>query len=105
MTNTIAQTILAQLGQSKFLTMTGAHHLGATERGLQFRVSGRLTRDNINFVRIELDANDTYRVEFGRVFRSNYTVKHTVEGVYGDDLQRVFTTHTGLETSLGTMGR
>ena len=45
-------------------------------------------------------ASDLYDMEFGRVWGSNYKVLEKVEGVYFDQLQSVFTTHTGLETRL-----
>jgi hypothetical protein len=47
-----------------------------------------------------LDADDTYTVEFWKVRGINAKQVRTVDQVYADNLQHVFTTYTGLDTHL-----
>lgn len=100
----IAQTILAQLGGRQFTTMTGAKNLLAIERGLQLHLPGSLCRDHINCMRVVLDADDTYTVEFGRIRKVNrmpaYEVLHSYPTTYCDQLRGLFEDVTGLVTSL-----
>lgn len=102
---TIATTILEQLGGNKFRAMTGAKDFGGHADALTFRLPATITRDRINFVRITLTPADVYRVEFMKVRGLNITTVSTHDDVYASDLRRVFTSATGLETSLGSMGR
>ena len=102
----IARTILDQLGGKQFLVMTGARNLIAHQDGLSFRLPGpRSYAGGINYVRITLTPADTYNVTFSRVYGLKITPKASADGIYASDLRRVFTSATGLETSLGTMGR
>lgn len=100
----IAQTILNQLGGSRFIAMTGAKNLLAIKDGLQFHLPARLAKDGINCVRILLEPTDTYKVEFGRIANvqrvPTYKVKTTTEMVYADKLAATFSQATGLATSL-----
>lgn len=98
MANSIAETILAQLGGRKFIVMTGARDFVGSPDALSFK----LPRPSpFNAVRITLTSLDLYTVTFykGKMFKP---VKE-VAGVYADQLRSVFTSATGLETSLGTM--
>jgi hypothetical protein len=95
-----ANTILQQLGGNRFLAMTGAKNLIGGERMLQFDMSSRLTRDKSNKMRITLSDLDLYTVETYRVRGLNCDVKSSVDGVYADQLRKVFTSVTGLDTSL-----
>ena len=101
----IAKTILQQLGGSKFLVMTGAKNLLDHGNALSMRISGNMTRNRINYVKITLDPSDTYTVEFGKVRGTKYTVVDSVDDVYCDKLREIFESKTGLLTSLGTCGR
>jgi len=105
----IAATILQQLGANKFCAMTGAKELVATERGLRFRLPARFAKHGIVLVSIDLDPSDTYTVSFQRIKRTRVvpgvTFPEPVEvkkvvGAYAEDLQRVFTEATGLDTHL-----
>ena len=97
----IARTILEQLGGRKFVTMTGAKDfLSLKSGGLQFKLPSRFANQGINFIRIRLTPNDLYEVEFGKVFRLNYTIIETHNDVYFDELQSLFTRVTGLDTHL-----
>ena len=57
--------------------------------------------EGVNRVSVLYDtASDLYGVEFGRLRGSQYKVLTKIDGVYCDQLQSVFTTHTGLETRI-----
>ena len=103
----VAETILAQLGGRRFIVMTGAKNLMShtADNALSFRIPGTMTKDRINYVKITLTPDDLYTMEFGKIRGTTYRVIETVEGVYCDMLRDIFTDKTGLETSLGTMGR
>lgn len=98
----IAQTILEQLGGSRFLAMTGAKNLLDHGKALSFRLPGGagFTRNGINYVKITLNADDLYDLEFGRVRGSGYWVISSLSGVYCDTLRDVFRQATGLDTDL-----
>lgn len=96
---TVHQTILDQLGGSKFRAMTGARDFVNTSKGLSFRV-GKNDK-GVTHVKIELTDLDLYDVTFYRVRgATNLTVLAQVENVYADRLQTVFTENTGLDTRL-----
>tara|TARA_R110002167_G_scaffold251860_1_gene458126 strand:+ start:53 stop:364 length:312 start_codon:yes stop_codon:yes gene_type:complete len=96
----IAQTIKDQLGGRIFSVMTGAKNFIALNGGgLSFKV-GRNCK-GVNRVSVLYDtASDLYGVEFGRLRGSQYKVLTKIDGVYCDQLQSVFTTHTGLDTRI-----
>lgn len=96
----IAETILDQLGGQRFIVMTGAKAFIAIESGLQFKLPSRLTQRGIDTVRITLTPMDVYNVEFGRVRKLVYSIIESVDDVYCDQLQEVFTEKTGLFTHL-----
>ena len=96
---TIAHTIIEQLGGLRFFVMTGAKAPIALESGVSFKIGSN--PKGITHVRVILTANDDYTMEFLKI-RSTATHKlvSKVEGVYNDNLQDVFTAHTGLYTRL-----
>lgn len=96
----VAQTILRQLGGSRFRAMTGATSFTSGPASLSFRL-GRNPK-GIAAVVVELDASDTYTVTFfkRKPFPVCVAVEAEVRGVYCDSLARVFTAQTGLLTSL-----
>jgi hypothetical protein len=99
MTNVeIAKIILSQLGGNRLSVMTGARNFVAVEKGLQFRIPK--AKSNINSVRVTLTPADDYTVEFFAIRGTNFKQVAAVPGVYCDQLQDVFTEHTGLYTSL-----
>jgi hypothetical protein len=108
-TNQIAHIILTQLGGHKFIVMTGSKHFVALSNGLRFGLAKNIT--SANRCSITLTAWDLYEVVFYRATLNRKTLatstkeiaRHT--GIYADQLQDIFTTVTGLYTSLGTMGR
>jgi hypothetical protein len=102
-TNQIAQTILAQLGGHKFIAMTGSRQFMAFKDGLRFNLFRNTS--SANRCHITLRADDTYHVHFYKLNKKTFAIKNVTEhqGVYCDQLQDVFTTVTGLYTSLGTL--
>lgn len=103
----VANGILEQLGGRKFLVMTSAKHLLSFHEpghgGLQFKLprSGARAKLGIDAVRITLEPSDTYTMDFYK----GMTKVRSIGSLYSDDLRKTFTEVTGLETSLGTMGR
>lgn len=98
---TTAQTILAQLGGNRFSAMTGAKNFVGGDDMLQFDL-GRGAKNKANKVRVTLTTADLYRLDFyrynGRTFEC--PVVDTVDGVFAEDLRRIFTARTGFDTSL-----
>jgi hypothetical protein len=96
----IAKTILQQLGGNKFIAMTGAKNIGFTNKGIQMGI-GRNAK-GVTHVIIDLDrGKDLYNMEFVKVgwdFKRK-TIKK-LNGVYADQLQKIFTKYTGLHTRL-----
>lgn len=90
---------LKQLGGNKFIAMTGAKNFTIGKEGLAFKI-GRNAKA-VNYVVIQLNGKDLYDMKFQKGTR----VLKTANDVYGDQLQKMFTKHTGMYTSLGTMGR
>jgi hypothetical protein len=95
----IARTILQQLGGNKFLAMTGARALADLGNGLSFKLPSR-PGNPVNYVKITLTSMDLYDLEFGRIRGNIYKVAKTFNGVYFDQLQKIFTEVTGLYTHL-----
>ncbi len=100
----IAQTIYEQLGADRFAFMTGAKNIVGLDEGLMFSIPRN--QSPYNKVRITLTPDDLYNVEFFKMSRLGDISKQTgYPGMYADQLRALFTRVTGLETSLGTMGR
>ncbi len=95
----VAQTILNQLGGNRFVAMTGAKNLLGRTDGLSFKIGQNAKR--VTHVRVTLTPADDYTVEFISVRGTNVRPLATREGVYAEDLRGVFTSETGLYTSLG----
>ncbi len=105
---TIPNGILANLGGRKFVAMTGAKNMVASDsRTLSFRLPGGsgFCKNGINHVTITLDPSDTYTVTFNRIRGTKVVEVAKHSDVYCDMLTAIFKAETGLETSLGTMGR
>lgn len=103
MANSIATTILAQLGGTgRLVTMIGAHNF--IDRGKGLSLSFRGCR-KANRLIITLDESDTYTVELGKFSRCSYTTVYEASGIYADGLRQVIENETGLYLSLGTLGR
>ena len=96
---TVAKTILSQLGGNRFAAMTGAKNFGATEDSLSMRIGRNKT--NNNYLKITLNAMDTYDMRFCQVTRK-FEEKSVKEfhGVFNDMLVDIFEAHTGMYCSL-----
>ena len=94
---TPAEIILQQLGGNKFAAMTGAKNFVQDKTFLMFSIP---KSKKINKVRITIADNDLYDLEFFNVGRRNFELVQKVTGVYAEDLQKIFTNHTGLLTRL-----
>lgn len=98
------ETILEQLGGRKFVAMTGAKSFYGFEDTLRFRLPSRFAKDGINFVTVMLKPDDTYYVEYGKLYGRKYEPKYkqvaVQTGVYVDGLKEAFTLTTGLDCSL-----
>lgn len=101
----VAGEILNQLGGHRFLVMTGARNLVSDTKNnaLMFKI-GR-NKSKANYVKIRLNSMDTYDMLFARIHGAKYTELKEYEGLYGDQLQTVFTDYTGLYTRLEKGGK
>lgn len=100
---TQAHEILEQLGGRKFLAMTGSKNLAYDNGGRTLQM--HLTRNNAKakYLRITLEANDTYTMVFSKptgMYGMDLQEVAKYEGVYNDMLQTLFTKVTGLQTTL-----
>lgn len=101
----IAGTILKQLGGQKFIIMVGAHALGCqTEENGNTTMTCRFKGSKkANYIKVTLNAMDTYDVKFlklGRAPKFKITEVAEFDGIYYDQLQKIFTDVTGLYTHL-----
>ena len=94
----IATEIMRQLGGGRFRAMTGARFPTALASGVRFSI-GRNAK-KVNCVQVTLTPSDDYTIEFLAVRKGVIKQKARVSGVYCDNLQAVFTTHTGMYTTL-----
>jgi hypothetical protein len=97
---TKAETILEQLGGKMFAVMTGAKSFCGFENTLRFKLPSRFAKDGINFVTIMLCADDTYYVEYGKLWGTKYRKMAERSGIYADNLRSHFTATTGLDCTL-----
>lgn len=95
----VAKIILQQLGGNRFVAMTGARSFSSGSSGLSFRIR----RSNGIFgVVIRLTPEDLYEMEFLTYSgKEGVKAKKTLSGVHAEDMCRMFTEVTGLDTSLG----
>ena len=102
----VAQTILGQLGGNRFIAMTGAKDFIGGSQFLGFKIPRNMSQAN----RVTITyapSRDLYTMSFIKTARSGFDTKEVAkfEDVYADQLRSIFTQVTGMETSLGTMGR
>ena len=98
--NTVASTILQQLGGNRFIAMTGARDFVRGENYLQFKLNGRMTDDGINLVVIRLEANDYYMIQFYRQRGINLTEIARKDFLSPQMLRDQFVSYTGLDIHL-----
>jgi hypothetical protein len=96
----IANTILGQMGGAGRLgAMVGASMFVGGDNSLSFKFKGCT---KANKCRVTLDADDTYTVDFFKLKNHGLdcTVLKSVNGIYADQLRRLFEQTTGLALSL-----
>ena len=110
MNSQVPETILSQLGGSRFIAMTGAKDFVGDTNWLKFKIPKNGSK--ANYVRITLELNDLYTVEFikftpSRFYKKtfNYTepkweVIQTYNNVDATQLQSIFTQYTKMYTHL-----
>jgi hypothetical protein len=96
----VAKIILAQLGGSRFVAMTGAKYLIAYQAALSFHLPSNFAKNGINRVRVELTEQDLYDVTFSSVRGLKVFYQAKAEGICCEQLRSVFTGTTGLDVSL-----
>lgn len=94
----VATIILEQLGGRQFLLMTGSSQPIGSERALRLKLTPN--QSGARYLYIELCANDTYRMTFAKIVKSDWIPIKEFEGVYSDDLAHIFTATTGLLTRM-----
>lgn len=102
---TIANTILQQLGGSRFTIMTGARNFAGHTDALSFKLPSNFATKGINYIKITLTPADLYDIEFGKIWGTKYTGITRSEGVYVDSLRNVISETTGLALSLNVRTR
>jgi hypothetical protein len=97
--NIVAQTILAQLGGARFIMMTGARNFVSGDNQLTFHFP---MNNNINCAAIKLNPRDFYDVTFYKYSKKTLELKEIkkVKDVDAENLREIFTSATGLLTSL-----
>lgn len=99
MTNvTVARNILQQLGGHRFSAMTGSNAFAGDDMFLTFKIGHN--EPGWTHCKITLTAMDDYIVTFYKLRKSSIVKTKDIEGVYCDMLSDVFTSVTGLDTSL-----
>lgn len=95
----VAETILAQLGGRVFVAMTGAFDITGGENTLMLKFKGS---KRWNALKIELTPEDVYTMTFYHLKRREGVLavekEESLDDVYSDQLQDVFTDWTGLYT-------
>lgn len=101
-----ANVILSQLGGSKFIAMTGAKYFSFDESypfgNIQFKFFGSKAATHCQ---IRANGKDLYDMKFMKVRGATCKVVAEKNDIYDTALQMIFTEVTGLDTSLGTLGR
>lgn len=108
--NSVAETILTQLGWNKFIAMTGAKDFVADTNSLRFKIPRNGSK--ANYCKITLGVDDYYIVEFikftpSRFYSKTFTYSEpkwetlkTYSGIDAMQLVPVFESYTKLYTHL-----
>lgn len=97
---TVSKAILAQLGGTRFIAMTGAKSFVGDEDRLVFRVPATMVRGRGSHVKIILNASDLYDIKLMKFRDYEPKIIDTRENIFAADLQKIFTEMTGLDTRL-----
>jgi len=93
----IATTIYNQIGGRKAFYMMGAKNLAYDNNKLAFKIRGSRS---INHIRVTLQADDLYTLEFLYLTVKTYKTVKKLTGLYNDQLKPVIEQETGLYLSL-----
>ncbi len=93
-----AKTILNQLGGNRFFVMTGAKVVSTDPISLLMALPRNAK--GIKWVRVLLNEDDTYIIDFVKLVKGTPKTATRVTGVYVEMLREIFTQYTGLYTSL-----
>jgi len=95
----IVEKIVKQLGGRRFIIMTGAYDFLTLDSGVRFRLPSKdeFTKQGIDQVTVILTIDDTYTVRF-ETGEGVLVSEH--EGIFNDQLQKLFTSENGLNTYL-----
>lgn len=112
------QDIVKQIGGNKFLTMTGSKikYYGFDELGYVYIMIELVkNQSGEKYLKIQLNGIDLYNMEFSKIKKTQLSeykalglkiydeqqvIIETIENVYAEDLQEIFTDRTGLLTRL-----
>lgn len=98
---TFNQLANANNGLNRLKMMIGAKHFFKNDDdsyvGFRFM---RGAANKANYIKITLNAMDTYDVEFGRVHGTTHNVVSTHEGIYDDMLYGLFIAETKLSLKI-----
>ena len=100
MTTSQAKDTLNHLGGKRFMAMTGAKPLTIDKKRKELLFKIGRNAKGINLVTIRLTSLDLYDMEFAQVRMGNKKIKAVEKRVYGDQLQKFFKKHTGMNTYL-----
>lgn len=107
----VTDIILQQLGGNKFRAMTGAKDFLADGNTLRMTLIKNKSRANRLYITFD-EASDTYKMRFFYYFSGRLNKKTLTwtpdkteevaayEGVYAEDICRIFTSVTGMDTRL-----
>ena len=95
--NQIAKTILDQMGGMRRLqSMIGARNFVHDSNSVSFKWPSRQGAKKGNYLKITLRGDDTYDMEFMHLHNYRTKTVQKYEGVYAEDLSRLFVEQTGL---------
>jgi hypothetical protein len=89
----VARIILQQLGgQGKLVVMTGANNFIAFSNGVSFKLKSR----KANYVKITLNGNDLYDIQFQKLFGMKSKIVAEYNDIYFDQLIPIVEKETGM---------
>jgi len=91
----LSNTIYRALGGNKFAVMTGAHSFSITESGLSFK----FPKGGICVISYDA-GSDLFNMKFLKFRKFDLITVKEFNGLYVDQLEEIFSEHTGLATSL-----
>jgi len=97
----IAQTIVEQLGGTRFIAMTGATAFVGIKKGVQFKIKGKHPeKGKVSHIKIMLTDQDLYDVEYFRLYGGKIIEVAQSYGLYADMLKKDIEQNTQLHLSL-----